>query len=76
MSAFVCVREGGREQVDNLMVIKQRILYFSWFTGWRLGNREQNFGLFLADVFLNFYLLLSKFIKLFLSDKSSKVFWG
>ena len=41
---------------------------------WLLGNGEQNFGRFLLHILFSFDLLLSKFIKWFLSDISSKVF--
>ena len=41
---------------------------------WLLGNCEQNFGRFLLHILFSFDLLLSKFIKWFLSDISSKVF--
>ena len=67
--ACLCVWFGG-----ELVVIEQRILYLSWFTGWRLGKREQNFGFFMFHVLLIFETPLSKFNKLFLSDKSSEVF--
>ena len=66
--ACLCVWFGG-----ELVVIEQRILCLSWFTGWHLEKREQNFGLFMFHILLIFELLLSKFNKWFLSDKSSKV---
>ena len=56
------------------MVNEQRILYLSWFTGWWLGKRNQYFGLFMFHILLIYDPILSKFNKLFLSDKSSKVF--
>ena len=66
--ACLCLWFGG-----ELVVIEQRILYLPWFTQCRLGKREQNFGLFMFHILLIFELLLSKFNKWFLSDKSSKV---
>ena len=68
--AYLDVWFGG-----ELVVIEQRILYLSGFTRWRLGKREQNFGLFMFHILLIFELLLLKFSKEFLSDKSSEVFW-
>ena len=64
---------GGSE----LVVIDRRILYFFWFTGWRLGNREQNFGLFLVDILLIFDLLLFKYLSNdFYLTKVAKFFGG
>ena len=61
--------------VGSKLVVTEK--EFCTFHGsrWLLGNREQNFGLFLVHILLIFDLLLPKFIKWFSSDKNNKVFW-
>ena len=69
--ACLCVWFGG-----EFVVIEQRVLYLSWFMGWRLGKREQNFGVLMLHILLIFELLLSNLTNGFYLTKVAKFFGG
>ena len=65
----VCVK-GGCE----LVVVEQKVLHFSWFTGggWVTGKRILGF---LDPHFADFRSSFVQIYQIILSDKSSEVFW-